>query len=52
MSQAGNILRLSFRDYTHEWRMSGCFVLALAAVLAPMMIFIRIEIWYRQFDDL
>ena len=38
MSQAGNILRLSFRDYTHEWRMSGCFVLALAAVLAPMMI--------------
>jgi putative ABC transport system permease protein len=38
MSQVGNILRLSFRDYTHEWRMSGCFVLALAAVLAPMMI--------------
>ena len=38
MSQVGNILRLSFRDYTHEWRMSGCFVFALAAVLAPMMI--------------
>ena len=34
----GNIFRLSFRDYTHEWRMSGCFVFALAAVLAPMMI--------------
>lgn len=38
MSQVGNILRLSFRDYIHEWRMSGCFVFALAAVLAPMMI--------------
>ena len=38
MSQVGNIIRLSFRDYTHEWRMSGCFVFALAAVLAPMMI--------------
>ena len=38
MSQVGNIIRLSFRDYTHEWRMSGCFVLALASVLAPLMI--------------
>lgn len=38
MSQVGNIVRLSFRDYIHEWRMSGCFVFALAAVLAPMMI--------------
>lgn len=38
MSQVGNIFRLSFRDYTHEWRMSGCFVFALASVLAPMMI--------------
>ena len=38
MSQVGNIVRLSFRDYTHEWRMSGCFVLALASVLAPLMI--------------
>jgi putative ABC transport system permease protein len=38
MSQVSNIFRLSFRDYTHEWRMSGCFVFALAAVLAPMMI--------------
>lgn len=31
-------MRLSFRDYSHEWRMSGCFILALASVLAPMMI--------------
>ena len=38
MSQFKNILSLSFRDYSHEWRMSGCFVLALASVLAPMMI--------------
>ena len=38
MSQIRNIIALSFRDYSHEWRMSGCFVLALASVLAPMMI--------------
>ena len=38
MAQITNIVRLSFRDYSHEWRMSGCFVLALASVLAPMMI--------------
>ena len=38
MKQLSNILRLSFRDYSHEWRMSGCFIFALASVLAPMMI--------------
>ena len=38
MAQINNIVRLSFRDYSHEWRMSGCFILALASVLAPMMI--------------
>lgn len=38
MSQFNKIITLSFRDYSHEWRMSGCFVLALASVLAPMMI--------------
>jgi len=38
MAQLTNIVRLSFRDYSHEWRMSGCFILALASVLAPMMI--------------
>ena len=38
MGQFKNILTLSFRDYSHEWRMSGCFILALASVLAPMMI--------------
>jgi len=38
MTQFNNIIRLSFRDYSHEWRMSGCFILALASVLAPMLI--------------
>lgn len=38
MAQFTNIIRLSYRDYSHEWRMSGCFILALSSVLAPMMI--------------
>lgn len=38
MTQLSHIIHLSFRDYNHEWRMSGCFVFALASVLAPMMI--------------
>jgi putative ABC transport system permease protein len=38
MAQISSIVRLSFRDYSHEWRMSGCFILALASVLAPMLI--------------
>jgi putative ABC transport system permease protein len=32
------IFRLAIRDYFHEWQMSGCFVLALAAVLGPMLV--------------
>jgi putative ABC transport system permease protein len=32
------VFRLATRDYVHEWLMSGCFVLALAAVLGPMMV--------------
>jgi putative ABC transport system permease protein len=32
------IFRLATRDYFHEWPMSGCFVLALAAVLGPMLV--------------
>ena len=32
------VLRLATRDYFHEWQMSGCFVLALAAVLGPMLV--------------
>jgi len=30
--------RLATRDYLHEWQVSGCFVLALAAVLGPMLV--------------
>jgi len=29
---------LASRDYLHEWQMSICFVLGLAAVLGPMMV--------------
>jgi len=32
------IFHLAIRDYVHEWLMSICFVLALAAVLGPMMV--------------
>jgi len=32
------VFRLASRDYIHEWQMSGCFVLALAAVLGPMLV--------------
>ncbi len=31
-------LGLASRDYFHEWQISVCFVLALAAVLGPMMV--------------
>ncbi|MES9903705.1 MAG: ABC transporter permease [Sedimenticola sp.] len=34
----GNISWLAARDYRDEWQMSGFFVLALAAVLGPMMV--------------
>lgn len=36
--QLRNVVRLALRDYQHEWVMSGCFVLALAAVLAPLLV--------------
>ncbi|VAX06170.1 hypothetical protein MNBD_GAMMA26-949 [hydrothermal vent metagenome] len=38
-----NIFRLALADYFHEWQMSICFVLALAAVLAPMMILFALK---------
>lgn len=31
-------LRLATKDYFHEWQISFCFVLALAAVLGPMLV--------------
>ena len=31
-------LQLATRDFCHEWQSSSCFVLALAAILGPMLI--------------
>jgi putative ABC transport system permease protein len=36
--QSRLVARLALRDYLHEWIMSGCFVLALAAVLVPLLV--------------
>ncbi|MCA1780171.1 MAG: hypothetical protein LC637_12565, partial [Xanthomonadaceae bacterium] len=36
--QAGLVARLALRDYRHERIMSACFVLALSAVLLPLMV--------------
>jgi putative ABC transport system permease protein len=54
MGQISNIQRLALSDYRHEWRMSSCFVLALAAVLAPMMVLfgLKFGIVTRMIDDL
>jgi putative ABC transport system permease protein len=38
LQRLGQSLRLATRDYLHEWRVSICFVLALAAVLGPMLV--------------
>ncbi len=38
LKRVRNILWLASRDFANEWQMSGFFVLALAAVLGPMMI--------------
>ncbi len=38
MAQWRNVLTLAFKDYSHEWRLSGCFILGLAAVLGPLLI--------------
>ena len=37
-SRTGLVLRLALRDYLHEWVLSTCFVLAIAAVLVPLMV--------------
>lgn len=36
--QLGLTLRLAWREYLHEWVMSGCYVLALAALLVPLLV--------------
>jgi putative ABC transport system permease protein len=38
MQSKREILRLAFRDFVHERRISLCFVLALMAVLAPLLV--------------
>lgn len=38
MSHFGEAFRLSSKDYFREWRISGAFIIALAAVLGPMMV--------------
>lgn len=38
MSHFGEAIRLSSKDYFREWRISGAFIVALAAVLGPMMV--------------
>ncbi|MFC1664707.1 ABC transporter permease [Pseudomonadota bacterium] len=40
----GNLIWLSLKDYFNEWQMSGCFILALAAVLAPMMVLFGLKV--------
>ena len=32
------VARLAFEDYRHEWVISGCSILALAAVLIPLLV--------------
>jgi len=38
MAEWHDVARLAFRDYSHEWHISGCFILGLAAVLAPLLV--------------
>ena len=37
------VYRLATRDYLHEWQMSVCFMLGLAAVLGPMMVLFALK---------
>jgi len=36
--QDGLVLRLALRDYWHDWVLSLCFVLAIAAMLMPLLV--------------
>ena len=33
------VVRLALADIRHEWRMSLCLVLAVAAIAAPLLLF-------------
>ena len=43
MKWLGNVAWLAWRDYLHEWRLSLCAVLALAAVLAPLLVLLGLK---------
>ncbi|MDJ0807253.1 MAG: ABC transporter permease [Gammaproteobacteria bacterium] len=44
LKRVRNLFWLASRDYHNEWQMSGFFVLALAAVLGPMMILFGLKV--------
>lgn len=37
------ISQLAIKDYFHEWQISSCYILALAAVLGPMMVLFALK---------
>ncbi|WP_179131252.1 FtsX-like permease family protein [Candidatus Entotheonella palauensis] len=43
MKRIGLIAGLSLRDFLHEWRMSICAVLGVAAALAPLLVFFGLK---------
>lgn len=43
MNTLGHVAHLAWRDYAHEWRLSLCAVLALAAVLAPLLVLLGLK---------
>jgi len=43
VGQIGEILRLAVKDYAYERVLSGCLVLALAAVLAPLLVLLGLK---------
>ena len=54
LRQFRQTIGLASRDFRHEWQMSICFVLALAAVLGPMMVLfgLKFGIVGGMLDDL
>ncbi|MCF6203123.1 MAG: hypothetical protein L3J59_05545 [Methylococcaceae bacterium] len=48
------ISRLAIKDYLNEWQISSCYILALAAVLGPMMVLFALKfgIVTSMFDQL
>lgn len=38
-----NISRLAIKDYFNEWQVSSCYILALAAVLGPMLVLFALK---------